>query len=105
VIGFVIGLVISAGILGLVVAVMEEGEFPGWGAMIACVLAAVIPSGIINSFLPPEFFMVGLAAGAVCAGFAISALCGMTVKRATIAAGIYLVIQTVFSLLLLYLLD
>lgn len=34
------------------------------------------------------FFLVGLTAGAVCAGLAISAMCGMSVKRATIAAAI-----------------
>jgi hypothetical protein len=36
----------------------------------------------------------------VCAGCAISALCGMSVKRATIAASIYLAIQAAFSLVL-----
>ncbi len=88
-----LGLIIGAGILGLIVAVMEEGEFPGWFPMIGCVLAAAIPAAIVNSFLPPSLFIVGLAVGALCAGCAISALCGMTVKRASIAAGIYLAIQ------------
>ena len=35
----------------------------------------------------------GIACRRVCAGCAISALCGMAVKRASIAAAIYLVIQ------------
>lgn len=86
-------LVLGAGILGLTIAVMEDGEFPGWGSMLLCVLAALIPAAVINSLLPPGLFIVGLAAGAVIAGFAISAFCGMTLKRASIAAGIYLVMQ------------
>jgi len=93
-------LVIGAGILGVVIAAMEEDEFPGWGKMILCVLAALIPAAIINSLLPPALFPIGLAVGAVCAGFAISAVCGMSVKRASIAAGIYLAIQVVISLVL-----
>jgi hypothetical protein len=93
-----LGLILGAAILGIIIAVMEKGEFPGWGKMILCVLAAVVPAAIINLLLPPALFIVGLAVGALCAGFAISALCGMGVKRATIAAGIYLAIQAAISL-------
>src|SRR5438067_405963 len=95
-----LGLIVGAGILGITIAVMEQGEFPGWGKMILCVLAAVIPAAIINALLPPMLFLVGLVVGAVCAGFAISATCGMGVKRASIAAGIYLAIQAAISLVL-----
>jgi hypothetical protein len=93
-----IGIILGAGILGIIIAVMEQGEFPGWGKMVLCVLAAGIPALIINALLPPALFIIGLAVGAVCAGFVISATCGMSVKRATIAAAIYLAIQTVISL-------
>jgi hypothetical protein len=68
--------------------------------MVLCVLAATIPAVIINFLLPPYLFIIGLAVGAVCAGFAISWACGMTVKRATIAAGIYMAIQFAISLAL-----
>jgi hypothetical protein len=95
---WIIGLLVQAGILGLIIASMERDEFPGWGKMVICVLAAVIPAGIVNALLPPELFLIGLTVGAVCAGFAISALCGMTVKRACIAAGIYWAIQVALSL-------
>ncbi len=93
-----LGLIIGAAMLGVIIAVMEEGDFPGWFPMILCVLAASIPAAIINAFLPPALFIVGLAVGAVCAGFAISAFCGMSVKRASIAAAIYLVAQVCMSL-------
>ena len=91
------GLILGAAILGGIIAIMEEGEFPGWLAMICCLLAATIPAALVNAFLPPQLFLVGLAIGAVCAGFAISAMCGMSVKRATIAAAIYLAIQVGIS--------
>ena len=93
-----IGLFVSAALLGIIIAVMEEGDFPGWIAMIVCVLAASVPAAIVNALLPPGLFIVGLAVGAVCAGFAISAMCGMSVKRATIAASVYLGIRAAISL-------
>ena len=68
--------------------------------MIACVLAAVVPAAVVNAFLPPGLFIVGLAVGAVCAAFAICALCGMSLQRSAIAAAIYLAIQTGISFLL-----
>jgi hypothetical protein len=88
-----VGLLISAAILGVTISTLEEGDFPGWVPMILCVLAATIPAAIINALLPGWLFIVGLAVGAVCGGFAISALCGMSVKRACIAMGIYMVAQ------------
>ena len=96
-----IGLLLGAANLGVIITVMEGGEFPGWGKMIVCVLAAVIPATIVNAMLPPDLFIVGLAVGAVCAGFAISALIGMDVKRASIAAGIYLAVQTGLSFVIM----
>jgi hypothetical protein len=92
-----VGLFVGAGILGIIIAVMEQGEFPGWGVMIICVLAAVVPAAIINVLLPPGFFLIGLVVGAMIAAFAISATCGMGLQRAGIAASIYLAIQTAIS--------
>ena len=70
--------------------------------MIGCVLAASIPAAIINEFfLPPELFAIGLAVGAVCGGFAISALCGMSIKRSMLAVGIYFAIMIVLNIILL----
>ncbi len=94
-----LGIIIGAAILGIIIAVMEQGEFPGWGAMVICVLAGGIPAAIVNVLLPPELFFIALAVGAVCAGFAISATCGMSFKRSCIAAAIYFAAQTVISLL------
>jgi hypothetical protein len=93
-----LGIILGAAILGVIIAVMEGGDFPGWGKMFLCVLAAVIPAAIINALLPSWLFFIGLIVGAACAGVAISAACGMSVKRASIAAGIYLLIQFLISL-------
>jgi hypothetical protein len=87
-----IGLFVSAAILGLIIAVME-GEFPGWGNTILCVLAAAIPAFIVDLMLPDFYGVPGAIVGAICAGLAISALTGMTVKRATIAADIYFLVS------------
>lgn len=93
-----LGLIFGAAILGIIIAVMEQGDFPGWLKMVICVLAAVIPAAIINAILPPELFFIGLIVGAACAALAIMATVGMGVKRACIASGIYLVIQVALSM-------
>ena len=65
------GLLVGAAILGIIIAVMEDGEFPGWGTLIICVLAASLPSYAINQFVPPSLFFLGPLVGAVTGGFAI----------------------------------
>ena len=99
----VCGLFVGAAILGIIIAVMEDGDFPGWGTLIICVLAASLPSFAINQFTPPALFFVGPLVGAVTGGFAISYTCGMPVKRACIAVGIYFGIQIVLGIALVML--
>jgi hypothetical protein len=95
-----LALIVSAGILGIIIGIMERSEFPGWGAMIFCVLAAFVPQIILRTILPEEWFLVSLVGGAVGAWVAIWAACGMTIQRAGIAAGIFLGIQIAFSVML-----
>ncbi len=95
-----LGIIIGAGIRGIIIAVMEGGEFPGWGKMVIGVLAAGTPAMILNAALPPDLFFVGPLVGAVFAMFAITFTCGMDTKRSATAAGIYFAIQVVLSLLL-----
>ena len=92
-----IGIIVGAALLGLIVMVIEKEDFPGWGKMVVCVLATGLPALIINRILPPELFIVGLLVGALCGGFLLMAFCGMTVKRASIAMGVYLGFQVVLS--------
>lgn len=94
-----LGIIIGAAILGIIIAVMEGDEFPGWGKMVLCVLAAGIPTFILNYVVPPELFFIPLLVGAGCAMLAIMATCGMSPKRSAIAAGIYFAVQIVVSLI------
>jgi hypothetical protein len=95
---FVLGIIIGAAILGIIIAAMEGDEFPGWGKMVICVLAAAIPTAILNAVVPPELFFIPILVGAGCAMVAIMATCGMSAKRAGIAAGIYFAVQIVVGL-------
>ena len=95
-----LGLILAAAILGIIIAVMERDEFPCWGNMVICVLAAGIPQSLVNLALPKELFFIGVLAGAVGAMVAIMATCGMGPKRAAIAAGIYFGIDLAISLAL-----
>jgi hypothetical protein len=92
-----LGILFGAAILGIIIAVMEQERFPGWGNMVGCVLVPSITAFFINLFLPPFLFFIGSAVGALCAIVAISYLCQMSVIRASIAAGIYWAIQTAIS--------
>lgn len=84
---------VGAAALGIIIAAMEEGEFPGWGRMCVCVLATSVASAVAGALSPVAPLVVGPAVGAVVGGVVISATCGMSVRRASIAAGIYLAIQ------------
>ncbi|MBM3982153.1 MAG: hypothetical protein FJ304_18195 [Planctomycetes bacterium] len=96
----VLGIIISAAILGVIIAVMEEGEFPGWGKMVLCVLAAAVPQYLLSFVLPGSLFFVGTLVGAGCAMLAIMATCGMGPKRAGIAAGVYFAVGLVIGLIM-----
>ncbi len=96
------GLLLNAALLGTIVAVMEEDEFPGWWKMFGCVLAATVPAAIINVMLPPELFFVGLLIGSLCGAVAIASLCQMSFKRAFIASEIWFGITLVLQFILMY---
>ena len=95
---------IGAAVLGVIITVMEDGDFPGWFAMVMCILAASIPAGILNAVLPPQLFFIGSFVGALCATVAISYFCQMTVWRAFIASQIYFAFQLGLGLLLYFML-
>ncbi len=86
-------LAVSAAGLGIIIAVMEEDEFPGWGRMLLCVLATSAVSWVAGAFAPAGGLFVGPLAGAAVGGLVISSTCGMSFRRAFIAAGIYLLLQ------------
>lgn len=86
-------LAVSAAGLGIIIAVMEEDDFPGWGRMVLCVVVTSVATGLGGWLAPVGSFFVGPLVGAVVGGLVISATCGMSFRRACIAAGIYLGLQ------------
>ena len=94
-------LIVDAAILGVIIAVMESDEFPDWWRVLICALATAITTNVVTSALLPSIGLIallaGCAAGALVGSIVISALCGMSVKRAGIAAAIYLGIQLAAS--------
>lgn len=89
---------ISAGILGLIIAALDDGEFPGWVPMAICVLATVFPSALVSAFVPGLLFVIPLAVGAACGGIAISATCGLSLQRSSLAAFLFLAFGIVWEL-------
>lgn len=91
-------LIFDAAIIGIIIACMEEGDFPGWLHAGGSALLIIVTTVLVRAIFPEElegftvFFalFVSSAAGAVVGGVVISALCGMSFKRASIAASIYL---------------
>ena len=91
-----LGLLISAVVMMVVIAAFED-DHPDWMTAIACVVATSGPTAILNYFLPSGLFFVGPIVGAIVGGVVISALFGMGLKRASMAAGIYLLCSSVLS--------
>lgn len=96
--GLVLGLLFDAAIIGIVIAVMEKGEFPGWGPMIGCVFVIGVVSNGVAHFLPGLLALFGLVAGAAVGALMISWLCEMSLRRSAIASGIYLGVRLVLTL-------
>jgi len=93
-----LGLVIDTAVLGLIIAVIEQDDFPGWLRAGACALLMSVVMYAISLVLPGLLALAGFAVAAIVGAFAISALCGMTVKRGAIAASIFLAYKLVMAL-------
>lgn len=94
-------LVIDAAVLGLIIAMMEQDEFPGWVRAGVCALLMAIAMSVASHVLPGLLALAGFAVAAIVGAFAISALCGMSVKRGAIAASIFLAYKLVMALMCL----
>ena len=97
--GLVFGLLIDGALIGVIIAFMQRGEFPGWGPSIGSALAIGVTSSVVGYFLPGLLSLLGIVAGAAVGAFVISWLCGMSLERGAKAAGIYLGVRFAFSLL------
>jgi hypothetical protein len=105
---WIIWLLMDAIVLGVIIAAMEEGDFPDLWRVIVCAfgtaLAAVGIATVLGSVAGQLGVWVSLFFGALVGGLLISALCSMSVKRASIAAGVFLGYKVTFLLVTEYLL-
>ena len=105
-------LVVDAAVLGLIIMVMEQDDFPGWIRAVVCALATSLvtsfaTAGLLAALEPSlssgmaavVSLLLGALAGAGIGAVAISALCGMTIQRAALAAGIFLGYRIALSFL------
>jgi len=98
--GLVFGLVFDAAIIGLVIVVMEKGEFPGWGPMIGVVIAIWVSSNAAALLLPDALSLLSLVVGAGVGALLINWACHLSLRRSAIAAGIYLGIRLAISFIM-----
>ncbi len=95
-------LLLDAAVLGIIIVGMEEDEFPDWWRLILCALGTSLSTvGIQYALIPIAGELgawVSLFFGALVGGLFISGLCSMSVKRASIAAGIFLGYRVVLEL-------
>jgi hypothetical protein len=98
--GFVFGLVFDAAIIGIIVAVLSKGEFPGWGPMIGVVFAIWISSNAAMRLLPDGLWFLGLVAGAAVGALILTWLGVLEFRRSLKAAGIYLGVRLVMGFML-----
>ncbi len=96
----------DAAIIGFIIAVMEQDEFPGWWPMIGSALFISLAGFAAESALPG---IPGIIAGCVVAGLAggviISWACGMSFQRAAIAAGVFLTIKFLLGLVFYFMIS
>ena len=95
-----IPILISALILGVLIATTNDGDFPPWEILLLCLAAAIVPCAILNFTLPVGWFFVGPIVGAVCCAATISLTLGMPVLRASFSAAMFFFIQIGLALLL-----
>ena len=100
-----LGLLLGAVTLGIIISAME-GDFPEFLPLLGCVIAVFAASFVAGLLIGPTdslaLAVVPPVAGAVAGGVTISALLGMELKRAWIAAGIYLLVQVTIALTILF---
>jgi hypothetical protein len=95
---YVIGMLVSAAILGVIVAV-REGEFPGWGPLCGIALASGGTRGLVGVFIPTPFDLLGTVVGAGIALLLIGWLLESPMRRTAVTTAIWFGIMILLSLL------
>lgn len=97
-----IGVLLDAGVIILLVQLVNEGDSVEWGTAIMCAVAISLGFLVLN-FIPVPWVWICLPAMAIVAGFAIAIGCGTPLKRAMIAGGLFLVWKVAFIFGMLFL--
>lgn len=95
-----IGILIAAGSLGIIIAVMDDGDMPAPLPLICSSLAIGLSTLIAQILLPESLALLSIVIGALIGGCAINLFQGMSVKRSCIAASIYLAVRMGVALVL-----
>lgn len=88
-----ISILLAALVLGVMIALTNDGEFPPWGILIICLAAAIFPTAVLNFVMPESLFFVAPIVGAICCAITISLTLSMSIGRAAFSAGMYFVSQ------------
>jgi hypothetical protein len=95
---FLLGLVLDAALLGTILVVMTE-EFPGWGPLVGIVFAIGVTGNAVGGFLPWPVSLLGLVVAAGVGALLIAWTCAVPRRRAAAAAGVYLGVRLLATLL------
>ncbi len=95
---FALSMLVDAAILGLIIALRERGDRPGWPALIACTLAIGFATGILATLLPDALALLAWVGGAAVGAGLLTGFAGMAPRRSLSACAIYLVVGFALSL-------
>ena len=87
-------------LLGILIALVNEGDFPEISLLILCLASAIFPTAVLNFFMPANLFFVGPVAGALCCALAIKLFLSVPLGKSVFAAVMYFVIQISLSMFL-----
>lgn len=93
-------LLISAAIVGLVIAALERADFPGWPEAIGSAFGIGLCAAVARWLLPEGLALLSYVAGAIGGGFLLAWLCELPLRRGFLAAAVYLIVRVVLSFLI-----
>ncbi|MBL8850049.1 MAG: hypothetical protein JNG89_10205 [Planctomycetaceae bacterium] len=87
--GLIVIVAMDTAALMLIIRVMENEDIDDWFRVGVCAVLMSIVMSVVSNVLPGLWALLGFAVAAGAGALLISALCGMSVKRAGIAAAIF----------------
>lgn len=97
---YIVEFIVGAALLGILVAVVEHGEFPGWGAMIGIAVVGPAAGGFVAAWAPTPLGILGILVSATLTAALLVWLLRTTWRSASKIAGLYVAIRVAFGLFL-----